>query len=356
MTDSSPEKKPARRPRYRGANPRRFAEKYKELQAGRYPEDVAKVLAAGKTAAGSHRPVMVREILEALAPRPGDVAVDCTLGFGGHAREILKAVQPGGRLIALEVDPVEGPKAEARLRELGFPEGALSVWRRNFAGLSALVAAEAPGGADVILVDLGLSSMQIDDPTRGFTFKADGPLDMRMDPTRGRPARDLLAGLDEDALAKLLDENADEPRARVVAAEIVRVRSRKPLTTTRALAALVRSAYVRRPEDEAADAVRRVFQAVRIAVNDEFAALDALLRALPSSLKPGGRVAVLTFHSGEDRRVKRAFKEGRDTGIYASIADEVVRSSAEERHANPRSAAAKLRFAVRGAVRPGQSS
>ncbi len=347
MTDPTPENKPPRRPRYRGANPRRFAEKYKELQPGRYPDDVAKVIAGGKTAAGSHRPIMVREILDALAPRPGEVAVDCTLGYGGHARELLKAVQPRGKLIALDVDPIEGPKAEARLVALGFPGDSLLVRRRNFAGLSALVAAEAPGGANVILADLGLSSMQIDDPARGFTFKEDGPLDMRMDPTRGRPASSLLSSLDETALARLLVENGDEPRAAEIASEIVRARARAPLATTRALATIVRVSYARRHEEEAIDAIRRVFQAIRIAVNDEFAALDALLRALPSSLSAGGRVAVLTFHSGEDRRVKSAFREGLQVGIYASIANEVIRASADERRANPRSTSAKLRFAVK---------
>ncbi len=356
MSDPSPEEKPARRPRYRGANPRRFAEKYKELQPGRYPDDVSKVIAGGKTPAGSHRAILVREILEVLSPGPGEVAVDCTLGHGGHAKEILAAVQPGGRLIAIDVDPIEMPKAEARLRALSFPEASLVVRRRNFAGLAGLLAAEAPGGADVILADLGLSSMQIDDPARGFTYKDDGPLDMRMNPERGHRAAALLRGINEESLARLLDENGDEPRFAGVAAAIVRARERTPLSTTQALAAVVRSAYVRRPEGEAVDAIRRVFQAIRIAVNDEFAALDALLRALPGCLAPGGRVAVLTFHSGEDRRVKSAFKEGWHAGIYDSIANEVVRASEEERRANPRSTAAKLRFAVRGLSNPGRSS
>ncbi len=347
MTESDPTDKPARRRRYRGANPRRFAEKYKELQPGRYPDDVAKVIAGGKTAAGSHRAIMVKEILEALAPKPGEVAVDCTLGYGGHARAILPALRPGGRLIGLDVDPIEGPKTEARLRELGFPAESLVVRRRNFAGLNALIAAEAPGGADLILADLGLSSMQIDDPSRGFTFKDDGPLDMRMDPTRGRPASALLVGIGEAALARLLDENADEPRAVEVAAALVRARARAPLATTQNLAAVVRAVYARRPDEEITAAIRRTFQAIRITVNDEFAALDAFLRALPACLVPGGRVAVLAFHSGEDRRVKSAFKEGFQTGVYAAIAPEVIRASAEERRANPRSTSAKLRFAVR---------
>ncbi len=244
MTDAAPEDKPARRPRYRGANPRKFAEKYKELQPTRYPADVAKVVASGKTAAGSHRAIMVAEILAALSPQPGEVAIDCTLGYGGHAHALLSATQPGGRLIALDVDPIEGPKTEARLREQEFPPEALVVYRRNFAGLAALVAAEAPGGVDLIVADLGLSSMQIDDPSRGFTFKDDGPLDMRLDPTRGRPASALLAGISEAALERLLAENADEPRAAAIAAAVVR--SRPPLTTTRSLAAVVRTVYARR--------------------------------------------------------------------------------------------------------------
>ena len=347
MTDSTPGDRPARRPRYRGANPRKFAEKYKELQPGRYPDDVAKVVAGGKTAAGSHRAIMVAEVLAALAPRPVEVAVDCTLGYGGHAAEILRAVQPGGRLIALDVDPIEGPRTEARLRALGFPAAALVVHRRNFAGLAALLAAEAPGGVDLILADLGLSSMQIDDPARGFTFKDDGPLDMRMDPSKGKSAAQWLAATHEVALARALAENADEPRAAEIAAAIVRARGRSPLATTRDLAAVVRAAYPRQPADAALDAVRRVFQAIRIAVNDEFAALDALLRALPAALAPGGRVAILSFHSGEDRRVKLAFKAGYDTGIYASTTTEVIRASPDERRANPRSTAAKLRVAVR---------
>ena len=185
---------------------------------------MAKVIAGGKTPAGSHRAILVREVLEVLSPRPGEVAVDCTLGYGGHAREILAAVQPGGRLIALDVDPIEGPKAEARLRSLGFRRTRWSCAGGISRGSPRLLAAEAPGGADVILADLGLSSMQIDDPARGFTFKEDGPLDMRMDPARGRPASALLAGLDQAVLARLLDENADEPRAAEVAAAIVRAR------------------------------------------------------------------------------------------------------------------------------------
>lgn len=353
--DTSEQDRPPRRPRYRGRNPRRFSEKYKELQPERYADETAKVLAEGKTPAGSHRPIMVREILEVLAPRPGDVAVDCTLGWGGHARELLAAVQPGGRLLGVDADPVELPRTEARLRALGHPPEALTTRRLNFAGVAQFVAAESPAGADVVLADLGASSMQLDDPARGFSFKADGPLDMRMNPSRGASAAALLSKWDEVELARTLEENSDEPRARELAQAILRARETDPLTTTGALANVVRTACARMSrgaKDDADAAVRRVFQALRIAVNDEFGALEALLRSLPRCLKPGGRVALLTFHSGEDRRVKQAFKEGLAVGVYAAIATEVVRASPEERRANPRSTSAKLRFAVRSATSP----
>lgn len=348
MTDPSPEK-PRRRPRYRGANPRRFHEKYKELQPERYGDEVAKVLAAGKTPAGTHRPIMVREILEILAPVPGEIAVDCTLGYGGHARKLLAAVQPNGRLLAMDADPIELPKTEARLRALGFPEESLVLRNRSFAALPQFLADEGPGGVDVILADLGLSSMQIDDPSRGFTFKDDGPLDMRMNPSKGRSASVLLSTLNAAALSCILSEYADEPCADALAAAIHSLNVRTPITSTHSLADVVSRtcATLSRPAD---DTIRRVFQALRIAVNDELGALSALLRVLPSLLKPGGRVAILTFHSGEDRLVKSSFKTGLLTGFYSSIASDPIRPSAEERRDNPRSTPAKLRFAVRSPV------
>ena len=348
MTD--PAEKPQRRKRYRGSHPRQFDEKYKEHDPTRFADDVAKVLASGKTPAGTHRPIMVREIMQVLAPQPGDIAVDCTLGYGGHARELLAAVQPGGRLLAVDADPIELPKTEARLRALGFAPESLTVRRSNFAGVAQLIAAESPEGAAVVLADLGLSSMQIDDPARGFTFKADGPLDMRMNPSRGVSAAALLAKIDVAKLAVLLEANADEPRAAALAAAIFSAQSRQPLSTTQALAEVVRAAFARLPQtsdEHADDAVRRVFQALRIAVNDEFGALDTLLRNLPYCLKPGGRTAILTFHSGEDRRVKLAFKQGLRDGLYSSIAEDVVRASPAEQRANPRSSSAKLRSAIR---------
>jgi 16S rRNA (cytosine1402-N4)-methyltransferase len=350
MTDPASER-PARRPRYRGKNPRHFHEKYKEHDPERYADDVAKVLASGKTPAGTHRPVLMREILEVLSPRPGEVALDCTLGYGGHARELLAAIQPGGRLLAVDTDSLELPKTEARLRSLGFPDDAIVVRRLNFAGVAQFIGKESPGGVDLLLADLGVSSMQIDDPARGFTFKVDGPLDMRMNPSRDVTAAMLLAQIDEERLSQFLSDNADEPRPLELAHQILLAQARTPITTTRALAEVVKAAVARFPGQvgsPADAAVRRVFQALRIAVNDEFGALAALLRTMPFCLKPGGRAAILTFHSGEDRRVKLAFKEGLRDGVYSSIATEVVRASFEEQRANPRSSAAKLRFAVRG--------
>jgi 16S rRNA (cytosine1402-N4)-methyltransferase len=320
---------------------------------------------------------MVAEILAVLAPKPGEVAVDCTLGYGGHARELLARLQPGGRLLGLDADPVELPKTEARLREAGFGQETFTPVRSNFAGLPqalaafgarlsepqqdgasdgveltgaspALAAAPAGtaalrGGADCILADLGVSSMQIDDPARGFSTKGDGPLDMRMNPQRGQPASVFLAKLSVAELADILRANADEPRATELAAAL----AGRTFATTRGLVEAIRTALPRLNKDDTDLTVRRVFQALRIAVNDEFGALDTLLRHLPACLNPGGRVAILTFHSGEDRRVKKAFEAGLRDGVYAEISPEVIRPTAEERRDNPRSSPAKLRWARR---------
>ncbi len=336
-----------RRPRYRGRNPRAFHEKYKEQQPERYPADVARVLEAGKTPAGMHRPVMVDEIVAVLAPQPGEVAVDCTLGFGGHARAVLGRLAPGGRLIGVDADPLELPRTEARMRAAGWAEDVFTVHRTNFAGLAQVLAREGLAGADVICADLGVSSMQLDNPERGFTFKDAAPLDMRMNPTRGAPAAAFLARATATELTAMLEANADEPHAAAIAGRV----AGQVYATTRALAeavrAAVRTASPRAQADDVERSVRRVFQAVRIAVNDEFGALDALLRALPACLNTGGRVAILTFHSGEDRRVKKAFQAGVRDGVYADVSPDVTRASAAEVRANPRAAAAKLRWARR---------
>lgn len=344
-----PSDKPARRPRYRGSHPRTFGEKYKELSPARYPDEIDKVLASGKTPAGMHRPIMMQEVIDALAPRPGDFAVDATLGYGGHTAALLERVLPGGRVLALDVDPIELPKTEARLRAAGSAPDALIICRSNFAGLPGVLASHELPPADLVLADLGLSSMQLDDPSRGFTFRRPGPLDLRMNPRRGQPASVLLASLDARSLADLFDANADQPDAPGLAAALVERGRRAPIATTMDLAGAVEEALRSSgaPADDVNPSIRRVFQALRIAVNDEFGALDTFLRLLPQCVAPGGRVAILSFHSGEDRRVKQAFREGARSGAFSAVAEEVVRPSAEERHTNPRSSAAKLRWAVR---------
>ena len=330
-----------RRPRYPGKYPRRFEQKYKELDPSQHADTVAKVLASGKTPAGTHRPIMVPEILEVLAPKPGEIAADCTLGYGGHAQEILPRLLPNGHLVGLDVDPLELPKTEARICSLGFGPEVFTAKRSNFAGLPQALAELGFEQADVIVADLGVSSMQLDNPERGFSMKNEGPLDMRMNPRRGRSASELLARILPDELADLLAANADEPHAKALGQALAGRR----FETTKALARAIELALPRVRDTEVALSVRRVFQGLRIAVNDEFQALDAFLRNLSGCLRPGGRVAVLTFHSGEDRRVKKAFAAGKREGVYSQIAEEIVQPSAEERRANPRSTPAKLRWA-----------
>ena len=330
-----------RRPRYSGKNPRRFDQKYKELSGN--ADTLARVLASGKTPAGTHVPIMVEEILQVLDPRPGEVAVDCTLGFGGHTRRLLGCVAPGGHVIGLDADPLELPKTEAALRGEGFGADIFTARKSNFAGLPAALAASGFTRADVILADLGVSSMQLDNPSRGFTWKSPGPLDMRMNPSRGLSAAQWLLKITPTALEQALIENADEPDAAVLASAL----AGKSLSTTTDLAGAIRTALPHRSVELVEKTIRRVFQAVRISVNEEFSALDALLRSLPSCLNAGGRVAIMTFHSGEDRRVKKAFQAWHRDGTFYSIAEEVIRASAEERRANSRATSAKLRWARR---------
>jgi 16S rRNA (cytosine1402-N4)-methyltransferase len=339
MSEEPP--RPPRRKRYAGRNPRRFDEKYKELDPARYGDTVDKVLASGKTPAGSHVPIMVGECLDALALQPGMTGVDVTLGYGGHARRILERITPGGFLLGLDQDPVELPKTETRLREAGYGPDAFAAVRSNYAGIAKALAARGIAAADFIFADLGCSSMQFDDPSRGFSFKHDGPLDMRMNPTRGLSAAAWLERATESELAEALRDHSDEPQAGALG----RALAGKSFPTTTALAQAVRALV----DAESGDiTIRRVFQAVRIAVNEEFTALDMFLRALPACLKPGARVAILTFHSGEDRRVKKAFKQGMAEGTFLTTSDGVITPGPDERRMNPRSTPAKLRWARKG--------
>lgn len=290
---------------------------------------------------------MEREVLECLRPQPGEIAVDCTLGWGGHARRILESVLPGGKVIGIDVDPIELPRTEARLRAAGYGPDVFSARQENFSNLSQTLAAEGLAQADVILADLGVSSMQFDNPDRGFSYKGVGPLDMRMNPQSGESAAALIARSTADDLARLLDENADEPHAHVIA----RLLKAQPIETTHAADRVLRAGLSASVPDITKAAlkmsIRRTFQALRIAVNHELSALDALLAAMPRCLAPRGRAAIITFHSGEDRRVKKAFQAGRRAGLYAGIATRVVRSAKEETFSNRRASAAKLRWAVR---------
>ena len=277
----------------------------------------------------------------------GEVAVDCTLGGGGHARAILERLHPGGRLLGLDSDPLELPRTEAHMRAAGIGPEVFVARLGNFADLPQALADAGLAGADLILADLGVSSVQLDNPERGLSYKGVGPLDMRMNPSRGEPASALLARLSEARLARVLSENADEPHAELIAG----ILKRQPVATTHLAERLVRTGLTAAlPTLAKADvkmSVRRTFQALRIAVNDEFSSLDALLRSLPECLLPGGRVVMLTFHSGEDRRVKKAFRAGYRAGVYSGVADQVVRSTKEETRANRSASAAKLRWAVR---------
>jgi len=348
MPDETPPPPPRRR-RYRGTHPRSFEQKYKELNPGQHEKTVAKVRAAGKTPAGQHIPIMVKEILEVLRPAAGQRAVDATLGYGGHAEALLPRLRPGGKLLGLDHDPMELPRTVERLRGLGFGETELAAQRINFAGIaSALETQGWTEGADLLLADLGVSSMQIDNPARGFSFKLAGPLDMRMNPQRGESAAELLRRLSAQQLEVMLQENADEPFAGVLASQLIHKNAAGALATTRSLADAVRAALPRTvPESERELSVRRVFQALRIAVNDEFGTLDAFLRALPHVLRRGGRAAILTFHSGEDRRVKKALQSGLREGLLEEVSAEVIRPSVREIQSNPRAKSAKLRWAVR---------
>lgn len=338
MSEETPRR---RRPRYSGKYPRRFDQKYKEL--ARNPDTLARVLASGKTPAGSHVPIMVEEILEALDPRSGEIAVDCTLGFGGHTRRLLARVAPGGHVIGLDADPLELPKTEAALRAEEFGGEVFTARKSNFAGLPAALVASGFSAADVIIADLGVSSMQLDNPARGFTWKTSGPLDMRMNPSRGLSASQWLLKAKPPELEQALRENADEPDAAILAGAL----AGRAFETTVDFVAAIRNALPKCPQDAVEKSIRRVFQAVRIVVNEEFSALDALLRSLPTSLNRGGRVAILTFHSGEDRRVKKAFQAFFREGVFEAISHDVIRATPQECRANPRATSAKLRWARR---------
>lgn len=339
-----------RRIRYRGTHPKSYKEKYKELQPEKYPDTVARVIEKGSTPVGMHLSICVKEILDFLNIQPGQIGLDATLGYGGHTSEMLKHLQSKGHLYALDVDPIELVKTRERLLNMGYGSDILTIKRLNFADIDQ-VAAEA-GGFDFILADLGVSSMQIDNPERGFTFKHDGPLDLRLDCTKGISAAERLKTITSEELKGMLVENADEPHAKELSTAIVSyIKKGNTIDTTRKLQQIIEETLIALPGDTVPEAVKkccqRTFQALRIDINNEFEVLYQFLDKLPTALKPGGKAAILTFHSGEDRIVKKSFKRFMKQGIYSDIAKDVIRPSAEECARNGRARSTKMRWAVK---------
>ncbi len=381
---NQPSPRRERRPRYSGTHPRSYAQKYKEHDLEAHPEIETHVRAKGNTPAGTHIPILVGEVMECLRPKPGDLVVDCTVGYGGHAREFLNRIGPSGRLIALDVDSTELERTRVRLSR---PDVPVSFYRSNFAGIAKVLRKENLDRCDVIFADLGVSSMQIDNPDRGMSYKHEGPLDMRMDDRLRQTGADLLNTLSEEDLARALWELADEPDHREIARRIVARRTVQPFAETAQLVQAVfeakgltaelwrqhrnvarascprtmcrghfardsRAGRPRRNEVKMTSTrgslhpVARTFQALRILVNDELGSLKELLRIAPYCLRPGGRIGIISFHSGEDRQVKQAFRDGVRSGAYESAAREVIIPTAPEARDNPRSASAKFRWAV----------
>ena len=349
-TEEQKDEKPhKRRVRYSGTHPRKFSEKYKELNPEKYQDTIERVISKGSTPAGMHISICVQEILTFLQIKPGMKGLDATLGYGGHSRKMLEALQGRGHLYALDVDPIEIVKTTKRLREAGFSEEIFTPISENFANVDRV--AEQYGPFDFLLADLGVSSMQIDNPERGFSYKQEGPLDLRLNPQNGEPASERLQKMNREEIEGMLIDNSDEPYAAEIARVIAgRNRKGQKIDTTTKLAELIGETLAFLPEKERKEAVKkscaRVFQALRIDVNSEFEVLEAFLTKLPSCMAPGGRIAILTFHSGEDRLVKHAFKEGKKAGIYSEVAEDVIRPSSEECAKNPRAKSTKMRWAV----------
>lgn len=344
------EEKHQRRVRYKGTHPKAYQDKYKELQPEKYADTVEKVMQKGSTPAGMHRSICVDEILEFLQITPGQIGLDATLGYGGHTREMLKCLDFKGHLYAVDVDPIELPRTRARLESLGYGPEILTIRQMNFSSINQIVSESGP--LNFILADLGVSSMQIDNPERGFTFKAEGPLDLRLNPKKGKSAADRLKTISQDELECILRENSDEPNAKVIAKAIVSgIRKGAAVDTTTQLQQIIKNTLKSisgsNSNEEIKKACQRCFQALRIDVNNEFEVLRKFLDHLPSALAEGGRVAILTFHSGEDRLVKKSFQSLFRDGVYSEISEEPIRASAEERSNNGRARSAKLRWAIK---------
>ena len=348
--EQNTEKVHKRRVRYKGKYPRKYEEKYKELNPEKYKETIAHVISKGNTPAGMHISIMVKEILDFLQIKPGETGFDATLGYGGHTKAMMECLKGEGHMYATDVDPEESAKTKKRLAEQGFGEDILTVKLQNFCTIDEI--AEEIGGFDFILADLGVSSMQIDNPKRGFSFRADGPLDLRLNQEKGISAAERLDEISREELAGMLYENSDEPYCEEIAKAITdEIRKGNRVDTTTKLRELIADTLDFLPEKEKKDTIRktcqRVFQALRIDVNREFEVLYEFMEKLPDALKPGGRVAILTFHSGEDKLVKKALKAGYKAGIYSDYAKDVIRPSAQECAQNGRARSTKMRWAVK---------
>ena len=350
MMEDKQEQQHKRRVRYKGTHPRNYKEKYKELNPEKYADTIEKVISKGSTPAGMHISICVQEILDFLQIKPGQKGLDATLGYGGHTSKMLECLKGEGHMYALDVDPIEIVKTRQRLLDAGYGSAILTILQENFANLGAIAAEHGP--FDFMMADLGVSSMQIDNPERGFSYKTEGPLDLRLNPAKGVSAAERLAELDEEELTGMLIENSDEPYAVEIAKTVMSKRRRgMHIETTSQLACIIEEALAVVPEKERKEAVKkscqRTFQALRIDVNSEFEVLEAFLEALPQALASGGRVAILSFHSGEDRLVKKSFKRLLKEGVYAEIATEVIRPSAKECAMNGRARSTKMRWAIK---------
>ena len=344
------EQKHQRRPRYKGTHPKAYKDKYKELQPEKYADTVEKLMQKGSTPAGMHRSICVDEILEFLAIKPGQTGLDATLGFGGHTQAMLQCLEGQGHLYATDVDAIELPRTQKRLEDNGYGPEILTIRHLNFSQIDEI--ARESGPLDFVLADLGVSSMQIDNPERGFSFKFEGPLDLRLNPEKGISAAERLKNISVDELEGMFIENADEPNAAAIATAIIAQRNKGiEITTTTQLQEIIKEALKKIPGSNSKEALKktcqRCFQALRIDVNDEYEVLYEFLEKLPDALAPGGRVAILSFHSGEDRLVKKSFQRCFREGIYREVAPGPLRPSAAECNANGRARSAKLRWAIK---------
>lgn len=339
-----------RRVRYKGTHPRSYKEKYKEHQPEKYKDTIEKVISKGSTPAGMHISICVKEIIDFLQIKPGQIGLDATLGYGGHTSHMLKCLEGKGHIYGLDVDPIESAKTQARLESMGFGPDILTVKLLNFANIDEVLAESGP--LDFVLADLGVSSMQIDNPDRGFSYKVEGPLDLRLNPEKGISAAERLQTITQPELEGMLIENSDEPYAKEISRAIVsEIKKGKAIDTTTRLREVIEGVLTKVPAAERKEVMKktcqRTFQALRIDVNSEFEVLEQFMEKLPNVLAKGGRVAILTFHSGEDRLVKQYFKHFYREGIYSDIAKDVIRPSAEECNINSRARSTKMRWAIK---------